>query len=86
MPESSTAAFGPETIAVMRSALEQAWSSLTPEQQACTEQSTLALEIINLARQGENDPKRLCAHALTSISPRPAPCQLKVRSSRTSRC
>jgi hypothetical protein len=67
MPEPNANAFDP---AVMRSAFEQAWSSMTPQQQACVSQSALALEILKLARQGENDAQRLCACALTRISPR----------------
>jgi hypothetical protein len=69
MPAPTGTAFDPETIAVMRSAFEQAWLSMTPQQQACISQSALALEILKLARQGENDAQRLCTRALMSISP-----------------
>jgi hypothetical protein len=69
MPEPNANAFDPETIAVMRNAFEQAWSSMTPQQQACISQSALALEILKFARQGENDAQRLCTRALMSIAP-----------------
>lgn len=64
----SGAAFDPEMIAIMRSALNEAWSSLGPQTRCHVSQSELAQEILRLAKRGESDPKRLCAGALEMIS------------------
>ena len=57
-------AFDPETIALMRTALEEAWASLPPAQQAHTSQTLLAERILFAAKRGERDPMRLRASAL----------------------
>jgi hypothetical protein len=59
MKLSEGAAFNPETITILQSALDDAWSKLSPEQQAATDKGTLAERILGLAAQGERDPIRL---------------------------
>jgi hypothetical protein len=65
------ASFDPETIAVLRAALDDAWAALSPDQQAYISRSVLAERILRLAAQGERDPTRLCSRALLGIIPDP---------------
>lgn len=58
------ASYDPETLEILKSALDEAWSSLSPTQQAETTKSTLASRILKAAAKGERDPIRLRAHAL----------------------
>jgi hypothetical protein len=60
--------FDPETIELMRSALDAAWASLTPEQQASVSRSLLAQRILRAAARGERDLVRLRARALFSVA------------------
>ena len=53
-----------ETIVLMRTALDEAWASLSPGEQAQTSQSLLAERILSAAKRGERDPIRLRASAL----------------------
>ena len=64
MPISDAGSYDPETIALMRTALEEAWASLSPNEQARTAQSLLAERILWAAKRGERDPIRLRASAL----------------------
>jgi len=43
------AAFDPHMVAVMRTALDEAWSSLAPEQKVNISQSAIAERILKLA-------------------------------------
>ena len=61
--------FDPETIAVLRSALEAAWSTLSDQQKATLPQSLLAERILKTAARGERDPVRLRASALMGAVP-----------------
>jgi hypothetical protein len=56
--------FDPETIAILRTALEDAWTNLSSEQQGAIGKGTLATRILRLAAEGERDPIRLRAHAV----------------------
>lgn len=60
--------FDPETITLLRAALDHAWLSLSPEQQARTTKSYLAQRILKLAAEGERDPARLRAYASATIT------------------
>lgn len=60
--------FDPETIDLMRSALDAAWASLSPEQQASMSRTILAERILNAAALGERNPARLRARALFSVA------------------
>lgn len=64
MMNSDDGAFDPETITLMRTALEEAWASLPQAQQARTSQTLLAERILWAAKRGERDPVRLRASAL----------------------
>jgi hypothetical protein len=59
--------FDPEMIELMRSALDDAWSSLLPEQQASVSRTLLAERILRAATQGERDPAQLRARALFNV-------------------
>ena len=51
----------------MRAAFQLAWDVLPPNRQAVENKRVLADAILHLAADGERDPERLCAYALTSI-------------------
>ena len=63
------AAFDPETIALLKAALDAAWSSLSDQQRAQVPQSLLAERILRSAARGERDPVRLRTSALTAALP-----------------
>jgi hypothetical protein len=52
----------------MQVALDLAWSSLSPEQQAQSSKSSLATRILDAAEAGERSPARLLMLALMSAS------------------
>ena len=58
--------FGPETVKDMQVALDLAWSSLSPEQQAQSSKTLLARRILDAAEAGERSPARLLMLALMS--------------------
>jgi hypothetical protein len=58
--------FDPETIAMLRNVLDDAWSRL-PQGQTSVSRSILAERILKAARKGERDPVRLHARAVDSI-------------------
>ena len=56
--------FDAETVAMLRSVLEESWSRLQPHQQRATQKTELATRILMAAGNGERDPSRLRARAL----------------------
>ena len=56
--------FDPETVALLRETLDDAWACLSPELQATMLKTALAERILKSAARGERDPKRLRAAAL----------------------
>jgi hypothetical protein len=56
--------YDPETVNVLKTALDDAWNSLVPAQQAQIAKSDMARRILKAASQGERDPVRLRATAL----------------------
>ena len=56
--------FDPETVALLRETLDDAWDRLRPHQQATMLKTTLAVRILKSAAQGERDRKRLRDAAL----------------------
>jgi len=58
-----------ETLTLLRVALDEAWASLTPEQQSRTLKSEMALRLLRLAQQGERDPAKLRLAATLGIPP-----------------
>ena len=59
-----SAFYDPETVLVLKDALEEAWASLLPAQQARTTKSDMAARILAAAASGERDPSRLKTTAL----------------------
>ncbi len=60
--------FDPETIAILKETLDDAWACLRPEQQATMQKTALAARILKSAAQGERDRKRLRDAALIDIA------------------
>jgi hypothetical protein len=60
--------YDPETIALLRSVLDDAWDTLPPEQQATTLKTTLAERILESAAKGERDRGRLLDAALRGLA------------------
>ncbi len=56
--------FDPETVAILKETLDDAWACLRPEQQATTQKNALAERILKSASQGECDRERLRDAAL----------------------
>jgi hypothetical protein len=60
--------FEPETVSLLKTALDQAWDSLAEDQRARTSRTDMAKRILKLARKGVRDPVRLRTCALTVIA------------------
>jgi hypothetical protein len=60
-------AYDPETVDLLRQVLDEAWESFSPEQQARTQKSDVALRILRLAMRGERDPVKLRMGAVTEV-------------------
>ena len=56
--------FDPETIVILRAALEEAWASLSKSRQGTVLKIDLAQRILTAASAGERDHDRLVARAL----------------------
>lgn len=52
------------TVALLRTVVDEAWTSLSPQQQRTTYVSALASRVLECASQGERDPIRLREAAL----------------------
>jgi hypothetical protein len=59
--------YDPETIALLRTVLDDAWANLLPSQQAATNKYALAQRILKLAAQGERNPIRLRTNAVIEV-------------------
>jgi hypothetical protein len=68
MKISEGGSYDPETIALLRAALDAAWDALSPERRGCTSKAHLAERMLKLAAQGERDPARLRMRALIEIT------------------
>ncbi len=60
--------FDPETIAILKETLDDAWACLRPEQQATMQKTALAVRILKSAAQGERDRNRLRDAALIDLA------------------
>jgi hypothetical protein len=60
--------FNPETVRLMRMALDDAWNCLELEAQATVLKTTLAVRILESASQGVRDRQRLKDAALTGLA------------------
>jgi hypothetical protein len=67
MRQPKDGAFDPETVNLLRGVLDDAWERLSPEQQARTQKSDVALRILRLAMRGERDPVKLRMSAVTEV-------------------
>ena len=56
--------FDPETVALLKEALDDAWACLSPELQGTMQKTALAERILKSAARGERDRKRLRDAAL----------------------
>lgn len=63
MPEATPAFFDPNTVAMLREVLDDAWSRL-PAGQTNVNRSMLAERILEAAKAGERNPAKLRAHAI----------------------
>ena len=59
-------AYDPETLTILRKALDDAWSVLPDERKALIRKSDMADRILRRAETGERDPVKLRAAALIS--------------------
>jgi hypothetical protein len=71
VPSEYGVVFDPETLALLRACLDDAWAQLNPIQQSNTLKSALALRILQAAAAGERDPVRLRTCALLHIASPP---------------
>ena len=60
--------YDPDTVALLRDALDDAWAALRPEQQATIQKTALAERILKSAAEGERDRKRLRDAALMDLA------------------
>jgi hypothetical protein len=67
MNPSSGVSFEPQTLATLRTILDEAWNSLSTAQKADITKSDLATCVLNLSAQGECDPVRLRQRAVELV-------------------
>jgi len=67
MRKADGGSFDPETIEIMRTALDEAWVSLPPDARAGLHKTVLAEGILRAAAQGERDLAHLRSYALARI-------------------
>ena len=60
--------FDPETVTLLREALDDAWACLRPEQRATMQKTALAERMLKSAARGERDRKRLRDAALMDLA------------------
>jgi hypothetical protein len=60
--------FDPETVTLMKTALDDAWGCLPPAMKATVLKSALAERIVKSATEGERDRKRLRDAALSGLA------------------
>jgi len=59
--------YTPETLKLLRDALDDAWAALRPDERARATKSMLATRLLELAAEGERDPARLRSAALSIV-------------------
>lgn len=59
--------YTPETVKLLRDALDDAWASLRPDERARASKTMLATRLLELAAEGERDPARLRSAALSIV-------------------
>jgi hypothetical protein len=66
MEDARVVIFDPETVAMLREVLDDAWSCL-PAGQSNVTRSQLAERILKAAKAGERDPAKLRARAIAEV-------------------
>ena len=61
--------FEPETVTLLKTALDEAWAFMSADQRADASRTDMAVRILKLAQKGVRDPVRLRTCALTRIAP-----------------
>ena len=64
---SKGAVYTPETVKLLRDALEDAWAALRPDERARASKTMLAIRLLEVAAAGERDPARLRSEALSTV-------------------
>ena len=59
--------YTPETLTLLRDALDDAWAALRPDERARASETMLAARLLELAAEGERDPARLRSEALSTV-------------------
>ena len=63
---SKGAVYTPETVKLLRDALEDAWAALRPDERARASKTMLAIRLLEVAA-AERDPARLRSEALSTV-------------------
>jgi hypothetical protein len=64
---SKGAVYTPETVKLLRDALEDARAALRPDERARASKTMLAIRLLEVAAEGERDPARLRSEALSTV-------------------
>jgi hypothetical protein len=64
---SEGAVYTPETVKLLRDALDDVWAALRPDERARASKTMLATRLLELAAEGERDPARLRSEALSTV-------------------
>jgi hypothetical protein len=64
---SKGAVYTPETVKLLRDALDDAWAALRPDERARASKAMLATRLLEVAAEGERDPARLRREALSTV-------------------
>ncbi|HET7381408.1 MAG TPA: hypothetical protein VFJ59_02320 [Pseudolabrys sp.] len=67
MAGKASMSFDPETVALLREILEDAWACLPAEQQVTMQKTALAERMLKFAAQGERNRQRLRDAALHAV-------------------
>ena len=59
--------YTPETLRLLRDALDDAWAALRPDERARASKTVLAIRLLEVAAEGERDPARLRSEALSIV-------------------
>ena len=59
--------YDPETVNLLRTALDESWDTLLPHQRARISKPELAQRMLKLAALGERDPVRLRVRAVSEV-------------------
>jgi hypothetical protein len=57
----------PETLKLLREALDDIWASLRPHERVRTSRTMIAVRLLEMAAAGERDPARLRSAALSTV-------------------